>query len=68
MAVVLDSIGRADPVDRGAVVDAFLETTDRRSVLGRYSIDEVGDTTLDRLSGYRVRDGRPVLDAALRVP
>jgi branched-chain amino acid transport system substrate-binding protein len=68
MAVVLDSIERADPVDRGAVIDAFLETTDRSSVLGLYSIDEVGNTTLDRVAGYRVRQGRPVFDAALRVP
>ena len=68
MAVVLVSIERADPVDRGAVVDAFLETTDRRSVLGTYSIDEVGDTTLDRLAGYRVESGRPVFDEPLRAP
>jgi branched-chain amino acid transport system substrate-binding protein len=69
IAVVLDSIERAgDTVDRTAVIDAFLDTTDRSSVLGTYSIDEVGDTTLDRLAGYRVRDGRPVFDSALRVP
>jgi branched-chain amino acid transport system substrate-binding protein len=68
MAVVLDSIERADPIERGAVVDAFLETTDRRSVLGTYSIDEVGNTTLDRLAGYRVESGRPVFDEPLRAP
>jgi branched-chain amino acid transport system substrate-binding protein len=69
MAVVLDSIERAgEPVDRTAVIDAFLDTTDRDSVLGTYSIDEVGDTTLDRLAGYRIRAGRPVFDAALRAP
>jgi branched-chain amino acid transport system substrate-binding protein len=68
MAVVLDAIARAEPLDRGAVVDAFFETTDRRSVLGTYSIDELGNSTLDRLAGYRVRDGRPVFDSALRVP
>jgi branched-chain amino acid transport system substrate-binding protein len=60
MAVILDSIERAsDPTDREAVVDAFFETADRDSVLGRYSIDEVGDTTLERLSGYRIERGRP---------
>jgi branched-chain amino acid transport system substrate-binding protein len=69
IAVVLDSIERAgDTVDRTSVIDAFLDTTDRRSVLGTYSIDEVGDTTLDRLAGYRVRDGRPVFDTALSAP
>lgn len=43
MAVVLDSIDRAaDPIDRNLVVDAYLETTDRDSVLGTYSVDQVG--------------------------
>jgi branched-chain amino acid transport system substrate-binding protein len=70
MAVVLDSIARAgdEAEDRTAVVDAFFDTVDRRSVLGTYSIDEVGDTTLDRIAGYRVRGGRPIFDAPLRAP
>lgn len=70
MAVVLDSIRRAgDQGDsRDAVVDAFFDTQDRHSVLGTYSIDEVGDTTLGRLAGYRLVDGRPRFDTALRVP
>ena len=69
MAVVIDSIERAgEPVDRSAAIDAFFDTVDRRSVLGTYSIDEVGNTTLDRMAGYRVRAGRPVFDAALRAP
>ena len=58
MAVVLDSVGRADdPTDRGDVVDAFFDTGDRESILGTYSIDGVGDTTLRRLGAYRI-DGR----------
>lgn len=70
MAVVLDSIRRAgDEGDsRDAVIDAFFETQDRDSVLGTYSIDEVGDTTLGRLAGYRLADGRPRFQTALRVP
>ena len=61
MAVMLDSIRRAgDQGDsRDAVVDAFFDTQDRDSVLGIYSIDEVGDTTLGRLAGYRLAGGRP---------
>ncbi len=44
--MVLDSIERAsNPLDRAAVLDAFFETSGRESVLGTYSIDEVGDTT-----------------------
>ena len=70
MAVVLDSIRRAgDQGDsRDGVVDAFFDTRDRASVLGTYSIDEVGDTTLGRLAGYRLVGGRPRFDTALRVP
>jgi branched-chain amino acid transport system substrate-binding protein len=67
MAVVLDSIRRAGDSgdDRDSVVDAFFDTTDRRSVLGTYSIDEVGNTTLDRLAGYRVVNGKPRFETAL---
>jgi ABC-type branched-subunit amino acid transport system substrate-binding protein len=70
MAAVLDSIRRAGDQgdDRDAVVDAFFDTQDRDSVLGTYSIDEVGDTTLGRLAGYRLADGRPLFKTALRVP
>jgi branched-chain amino acid transport system substrate-binding protein len=59
MAVVLDSIRRAGDsgTERQAVVDAFFATRGRRSVLGTYSIDAVGDTTLDRLAGYRLAPG-----------
>ncbi|MEK6273560.1 MAG: branched-chain amino acid ABC transporter substrate-binding protein [Actinomycetota bacterium] len=70
MSVVLDSIQRAGDQgdDRDAVVDAFFDTQDRDSVLGTYSIDEVGDTTLGRLAGYLRADGRPRFKTALRVP
>jgi branched-chain amino acid transport system substrate-binding protein len=70
MAVVLDSIRRSGDRgdDRDAVVDAFFDTQDRDSVLGTYSIDEVGDTTLGRLAGYRLADGRPLFQTGLRVP
>jgi branched-chain amino acid transport system substrate-binding protein len=67
MAVVLDSVRRAGDSgdDRDSVVSAFFETTDRDSILGRYSIDDVGNTTLTRLAGYRVRHGRPVFTTDL---
>ncbi len=58
MAVVLDSIDRAgDPLDRASVIDAFFATTDRESILGTYSIDDVGDTTLSRVGTYEARRG-----------
>ena len=69
MAVVLDSIDRAaDARDRSAVIDAFFATEDRRSVLGTYAIDEVGNTTLDAISGYRIEGGEPVFDGPLKAP
>jgi branched-chain amino acid transport system substrate-binding protein len=53
MAVILDSIERAShPGDRTAVIDAFFDTADRDSLLGAYSIDGLGNTTLDRMTGY----------------
>lgn len=59
MALILDSIERAeDPLNRADVIDAFFATTDRESILGTYSIDEVGDTTLEGVGAYRVVDGR----------
>jgi branched-chain amino acid transport system substrate-binding protein len=70
MAVILDSIRRAGGSgdDRDAVVEAFFDTRDRDSILGTYSIDEVGNTTLDRLAGYGVIAGRPVFATSLRAP
>ena len=43
---------------RESVIDAFFDTADRDSVARTYSIDEVGDTTLDRMTGYRIIGGR----------
>jgi hypothetical protein len=69
MAVVLDSIDRAsDPADRPSVATAFFGTADRDSILGGYSIDEVGNTTLNRMSGYELRDGRARVAAELSSP
>jgi branched-chain amino acid transport system substrate-binding protein len=69
MAVILDSIERAsDPRDRSAVIDAFFATTDRDSVLGTYSIDDTGNTTLDAIAGYRAEGGEPRFDSALTAP
>jgi branched-chain amino acid transport system substrate-binding protein len=70
MALVLDAVERAgdEGAQRESVVDAFFETTERQSVLGTYSIDEVGETTLDRMSGYRIVGGAPRPAAELTAP
>jgi ABC-type branched-subunit amino acid transport system substrate-binding protein len=59
MAVVIDSVRRAGDsgTERQAVVDAFFDTRGRDSVLGTYAIDPLGDTTLDRMTGYRNSPG-----------
>ncbi len=53
--------------DRRAVTDEFLAIHDRNSVLGRYSIDRFGDTSLSTYAGERVRHMRFVLDKVLKV-
>jgi branched-chain amino acid transport system substrate-binding protein len=70
MALVLDAIERAggEAEDRSAVLDELLATADRDSVLGTYSITAIGNTTLDAIAGYRVRDGQPVFDEPLAAP
>ena len=44
----------------------LFETTDFNSVVGRFSIDDNGDTSLERIAGYRVRNGRLVFAVPLR--
>jgi branched-chain amino acid transport system substrate-binding protein len=63
MSVVLDAMGRArDCADRKQVLAAFFATKDRDSVLGTYSIDPDGDTTLTQYGGYRVQGTKLVFD------
>ncbi|MEK6250576.1 MAG: branched-chain amino acid ABC transporter substrate-binding protein [Actinomycetota bacterium] len=70
MALLLDAIHRAggDGDSRRAVIDQLLSTHDQHSVLGTYSIDGNGDTTLDTVSGYRISDGLPVFPLKLQAP
>ncbi len=70
MSLLLDAIGRAThggraPADRSKVLSALLHTSDRHSVLGTYSIDSHGETTLDRYGVYRVSNGRLVFWKAI---
>jgi branched-chain amino acid transport system substrate-binding protein len=52
--------------DPAAVVNAMFQIKDRDSVLGRYSIDENGDTTLSDYGAYRVEHGELVFDMLLK--
>jgi branched-chain amino acid transport system substrate-binding protein len=63
MSLLLSAIGRAtdrgtQPAMRSAVRAALFATHDRRSVLGTYSINRDGDTTLRRYGVYGIVDGR----------
>jgi branched-chain amino acid transport system substrate-binding protein len=64
--LILDVLSRADdPTDRESVRQALFETTDRDSVLGTYSIDENGDTTITTYGVYRIEDGGLVFDRSV---
>jgi branched-chain amino acid transport system substrate-binding protein len=52
--------------DRQAVIDAFFNIKDRDSVLGKYSIDKNGDTTLSDYGADRVVNGKLVFDKVIK--
>ena len=68
MSAVLAAIERAGVAgdDRAAVVDEFFATRDRDSLVGRYSIDPHGDSTLRSYGGFAWRGGRLAFDRVLR--
>ncbi len=67
MSLVLDAIARAGGSGRSRdrIIREIFDTSNYDSVVGRFSIDDNGDTTLKQLSGYRIRNGRPVARAKL---
>jgi branched-chain amino acid transport system substrate-binding protein len=68
MSLLLDAIERAgdNANRREEIVDRVLDTTSFKSTIGTFSLDENGDTTLERIAGYRIRGGRPAFVRALR--
>ena len=63
MSLMLDAISRATDGGEGAavrskVLTALFSTRDRHSVLGTYSLDPNGDTSLNEYGVYRVVNGR----------
>ncbi len=67
--MVLDAIRSAGSHgnDRQSVIDRFFAIRNRDSVLGRYSIEPDGETTLSPYGVDRVVNGRPVFYRAIDV-
>jgi branched-chain amino acid transport system substrate-binding protein len=68
MRLVLDAIGHAGNDRRADVIRALFDTKDRASVLGSYSIDANGDTTLDSYGVGSIVDGKLEVGATIRAP
>ncbi len=69
MTVVLDAVRKAGVRgnNRQVLIERFFATRNRNSVIGRYSIEPDGETTLSRYGVDRVLDGRPVFYRVLDV-
>jgi branched-chain amino acid transport system substrate-binding protein len=57
MAVLLNAIKTAGKKDRKTILDAIARTKDYDGVLGRWSFDSNGDTSLTDISVYQIQDG-----------
>src|SRR5688500_3795918 len=66
MRLVLDSIERAGSANKEDILKALFDTKDRESVLGTYSIDENGDTTLSDYGVYTIEDGELTFDKTVK--
>jgi branched-chain amino acid transport system substrate-binding protein len=65
MSLALDAIERSETGERADVLKAILATKDRDSVLGVYSIDANGDTSLGTYGAYTIKDNKLVFDQAI---
>jgi branched-chain amino acid transport system substrate-binding protein len=66
MRLALDAIERSETGEKEDILAALFETKDRESVLGTYSIDENGDTTLTDYGLYTVEGGELVFDRTIK--
>ena len=56
-AILLDTIARSDGTRR-SVLEELLPSPQRDRLVGRFGLDEHGDTTLTSIGVYRIRDGK----------
>jgi branched-chain amino acid transport system substrate-binding protein len=66
MELALDAIKRSKTGDKADVVKALFATKDRKSVLGDYSIDANGDTSLTDYGVYSIKDGQLQFDKTIK--
>jgi len=66
MRLALDAIQRSGTGSHEDVVKALFDTKDRESVLGTYSIDENGDTTLTDYGVYTISGGSLKFDSTIK--
>src|SRR3954465_9089814 len=66
MKLGLDAIARSKTGAKADVIKALFSTKDRQSVLGTYSIDENGDTTLTDYGVYAIKDGELAFDQTIK--
>jgi branched-chain amino acid transport system substrate-binding protein len=69
MSLALDAMKRAGDNcgDRQAVIDEIYKTKDKKSVLGTYSIDKDGDTTVNDFGRYLVKGGELEFNKTVKV-
>lgn len=63
--VTLKAIARVGVKDRTKIREAVMATKDYHGLLGDWSFDKNGDTTITSMSGYEVVDGKFEFSAAL---
>ena len=66
MRLALDAIARSGTGDKADILAALFETSERESVLGTYSIDENGDTTLSDYGVYKIAGGELEFDRTIQ--
>jgi branched-chain amino acid transport system substrate-binding protein len=66
MSLALDAIERSETGEKADVLEALFNTRDRESVLGTYSIDENGDTTLTDYGVYSIQNGQLEFDQTIK--
>jgi branched-chain amino acid transport system substrate-binding protein len=66
MKLALDAIARSKTGEKADIIKALFATKDRKSVLGTYSIDKNGDTTLTDYGAYKVVNGELKFDQTIK--